>query len=405
LKKILYVGTLEKIGGHETALCDFLESAFVQSCAKHGVYALNNKVHTHLMRRLKRSSTKVEISRSLCGINIPLSVSKIKFKYIKRNFQPSLMIFWNCIGSIKRKYKWIYEPGTPYIHYERGNIDSIPFEQNKLDYLNSAQLIIANSYATARHIALRFNPSVPVKVRLNALPGNFEKQNVNAKTFPSKRPFRVGVCGRLVAVKGFAIAIYAIKLLKERGQILELHIAGTGPEENNLYNLSSRLGIQDQVIFHGLINPEEMDLFYKTIDVLIVPSLREPFGKVSIDAQYMGCPVIASKIDGVPETIVEGETGYAISPSLTIEDYIKIGGSNKGIPELVYSPDYDDLMRPKAINPEHLAQKIMFLIQSPESYDKISNNAHTVAKQRFNREIYLKKVWSDIEKALQNCNQ
>jgi len=402
MPKLLHIATLNNVGGHESALCEFLESKYIPFDSKNHVYALSNRVHPLLIKRLNKSLISISVSRSLLRINIPLFFSKAKFKLIKKHISPSLIIFWNCIGSIKYKYKWMYELSVPYIHYEHGNINSIPFEQIKLDYLNSAQLIVANSYATSRHIALRFNPSTPINISLNALPANFDKQDSITKTFPSERPFRIGVCGRLVAVKGFAIAIYAIKLLKERGQILNLHIAGTGPQEKYLYNLSSRLGIQDQVIFHGLINPEETNLFYKYLDILIVPSIRESFGKVCIEAQYMGCPVIVSRVDGVPETILEGETGYSIPPTLDIAEYIEMGGTADGLPDLVYSPDEDSLVSPKALNPEHLAEKIMFIMQNPELYEELSQNAHNTAKERFSHEKHVKELWKLFEEAMKS---
>ena len=399
---ILHIATLNTVGGHETALCELVESRYIPFGIENYIYALSNKVHPLLKKRLRSNHTPISVSRSIFRINIPLFLSKAKFELIKKHICPSLIIFWNCIGSIKHKYSWLYESNIPYIHYEHGNINSITFEQNKLDYLNSAQLIVANSYATSRHIALRFTPSSPIRVLLNALSANFEKQYAHTKSFPLDRPFRIGVCGRLVAVKGFAIAIYAIKVLKERGHILELHIAGTGPEKNNLSELSSRLGLRDQITFHGLINPEDINLFYKNIDVLIVPSIRETFGKACIEAQYMGCPVLVSRIEGLPETIVEGKTGYSIAPTLDLDEYAEIGGSKKDLPKTVYNPENDALMPSKALNPQHLAEKLMFIMQNPELYEKLSQNAHNTAKERFSHENHIKELWELFEEAMKS---
>jgi len=399
LKKILYICSLEKVGGHETALCDLLESETFQNNAINHLYALNNKVHFHLLKRLKKTQVSVSIARSSWGMNIPLSLSKLKYKWIEKRFRPSLIIFWNCIGSIKSKYKWLYDNDIPYLYFERGNIVSTTFDQNRLDFLNSAELIVANSFSSSRHIDLRFNPATRIKV-CHSASGSAIQSNVNCNKSFSDGTFKIGICGRLVSIKGFAVVFHAVKLLKDRGHILELHVAGTGPEEKRLYHLASQLDVREQIFFHGLIDSNKMNSFYNSIHLLVIPSIRESFPRVAIEAQHMGCPVIVARIDGIPETIVEGVTGYSIPPSLNINQYIQMGGTNKGLPELVYDPDRDSLVPPKALNPEDLAEKIVLLLKNPDRYEKLSQNAHNIVKQRFDHENHFKTVWQIFQEVL-----
>lgn len=54
------------------------------------------------------------------------------------------------------------------------------------------------------------------------------------------------------------------------------------------------------------------------IDILVLPSLQEPFGKIVIEAMAMETPVIASRVGGVPEIVADGETGLLVPPQDSI---------------------------------------------------------------------------------------
>lgn len=397
MRKILHIASLARIGGHETALCDFLESDFIQRKAMHHVYALGNKIHPHLKIRLDHTPSSVTISRSVMRFNVPRAVSKIIFNRLIKNHRPELIIFWNSLGSLN--FTWLFQSKIPYIHYERGNAAGTPYDLNKLEFLNGARLIIANSFSSSRHIALRYKPETVVEVCLNGLSGMLAKHRVNPGKFSKDRPFRLGCCGRLVSIKGVAVAVQAVKILNEAGCHVELHIAGTGPEESHLFHLSQKLDIGRQVVFHGLLKSEELISFYETIDLLVMPSIRESFPRASLEAQYMGCPVIVSKVDGAPETIVEGKTGYSLSPVLDVEEYMALGGTGNNLPQAVYNPDIDALIPPRVLSPEHLADKIALLMQNPDLYQRLSANAHEIAVKRFDYNAHIRKLWSIIEKA------
>ena len=402
MHSILHICSLQRVGGSETTLCDFLESPFMKKKANNYIYALGNKAHHDLQSRINKISIPIYFARSTLGLNNPISLSKIKFQCLIKILSPKLIIFWNCLGSINNKNKWLYNLDIPYIHFERGNIESCTFEHHKLEYLKSAQLIITNSFSNSRHISLRYNLTRDIYVSYTGLPRSFENIGGGYKNFPLDRNLRVAVCGRLNSIKGIAIALQSLRLLKDKAIIFDLHIAGTGPEAEKIQSLASKLDVADQVFFHGFISSTAIINFYEMVDLLIIPAIREPFAKVSLEAQYKGCPAIVSRVDGVPETILEGVTGYSIPPTLDIEEYIQMGGSSDGLPELVYNPDEDSLEPPKALNPEHLAEKLRFILQNPDLYEKLSQNAYNTAKERFSHEKHIKEIWKLFEEAMGN---
>ncbi len=118
--------------------------------------------------------------------------------------------------------------------------------------------------------------------------------------------------GRLVREKGFDTAILAFSLLKKRGSNAQLILAGGGPERPALELLAGELDLGDSVVFTGVLTQEEVTSTFNRATIVLVPSIIESFGLVILEAMQMGRPVIASRVEGVPEVIVEGETGILV---------------------------------------------------------------------------------------------
>ena len=73
-----------------------------------------------------------------------------------------------------------------------------------------------------------------------------------------------------------------------------------------------QLSLSGNVEFLG--HRDDIAQIMNSIDLLLVPSLDEPFGYINIEAGAAGVPVIASAVGGIPEIIVEGETGLLVAP-------------------------------------------------------------------------------------------
>jgi glycosyltransferase involved in cell wall biosynthesis len=85
---------------------------------------------------------------------------------------------------------------------------------------------------------------------------------------------------------------------------------GGYPEE--LYRLSSELGLDSQVIFTGQI--EDVRPALAAMDVFVHPGDPEPFGLVNLEAMAMGLPVVAFSHGALPEIVADGETGLLVQP-------------------------------------------------------------------------------------------
>jgi N-acetyl-alpha-D-glucosaminyl L-malate synthase BshA len=88
----------------------------------------------------------------------------------------------------------------------------------------------------------------------------------------------------------------------------KLLLIGDGPELKPCVDLVSRLGLRDRVLFMG--NQENVVPLLSVADLLLLPSEQESFGLAALEAMACGAPVIASDVGGLPEVVVDGETGY-----------------------------------------------------------------------------------------------
>jgi len=95
------------------------------------------------------------------------------------------------------------------------------------------------------------------------------------------------------------------------------------------------LKISERVKFTGFVHKSEKVLYYKSADVLVLPSLYEVFGIVNLEAMACNVPIVASKIGGIPDVVKDGENGLLVPPrdSEALADAIIYLLKNKDIRE------------------------------------------------------------------------
>ena len=122
--------------------------------------------------------------------------------------------------------------------------------------------------------------------------------------------------GRLIERKGFHIAMRAIaQFRKQSSQPVKVDIVGNGPMREDLTSLASDLGIGDAVNFHGARDHSEIASLIRKTDIFLAPSMTSAIGGQDApvntlkEAMAIGRPVIGTHHGGIPELVIEGETG------------------------------------------------------------------------------------------------
>lgn len=191
--------------------------------------------------------------------------------------------------------------------------------------LSDASLVVANSAYTAhlaeaagaakeKLIVVRPSPGIPTYLTVTE-----ERIAAAKEKYGIGDGFTMLSLARLVPRKGFAEAIEAVALMKQRGKKAKLVIAGDGPERQRLGKLAVKREVDDLVSFAGRVPDEDLPGLYAACDAFVMAPRSvgadiEGFGIVYLEANLMGRPVIASRAGGVPEAVIDGRTGLLVEP-------------------------------------------------------------------------------------------
>ena len=170
--------------------------------------------------------------------------------------------------------------------------------KHQLDRARAA-ICVSRSVRDSVHAA---HPDIPVYDVVNF--GPLTQRAV--KSAPDGVPV-LGTLGRLHVNKGLDVMIRALASLKSRGVAVKLRIAGDGPLKDDLVRLASSLAVTDMIDFCGWVSPAAD--YLAGLDLFVLPSRVEPFGLVVTEAMAAGVPVVATRIDGPREILLDGELG------------------------------------------------------------------------------------------------
>ncbi len=171
-----------------------------------------------------------------------------------------------------------------------------------------SELIFAPSARTAREIEKDYRVS-GVRVLPNVT-GGLELPREESRPLPPAGYFLY--VGRLRIRKGVEVLLEALGSLRQRHSGLRLLIAGTGEQEGALRQKVDDLELRDEVEFLGRCSAARVRHLLSGALCLAVPSTYEGMPLVILEAMSEGVPVIASAVSGIPEVVIDGETGWLV---------------------------------------------------------------------------------------------
>jgi glycosyltransferase involved in cell wall biosynthesis len=120
----------------------------------------------------------------------------------------------------------------------------------------------------------------------------------------------VTMLGVLRRGKGHDIAVAATSALRSRFPELRLLIAGDGPDRAEIAGLATALG--DAAVLTG--HRDDVPALLAASDVLLHPTARDAFPTAVVEAMAAALPTVATSVGGIPELVVDGETGLLVAP-------------------------------------------------------------------------------------------
>jgi colanic acid/amylovoran biosynthesis glycosyltransferase len=123
---------------------------------------------------------------------------------------------------------------------------------------------------------------------------------------------------RLVEVKGTRYLLRAFATVARKYDRVRLLIIGDGPLRRQLHALTASLGMRDRVEFLGAVPHVAVLSWMRKAAMLVLPGIRtatgreEGLGMVLLEAAATGLPIVGSRVGGIPETMLEGKTGFLV---------------------------------------------------------------------------------------------
>lgn len=163
--------------------------------------------------------------------------------------------------------------------------------------------------------------------------------------------------GRLVTVKGVAVLLDALALLRERHLAPRLVIVGRGPEEPALRAQCASLKLGDQVAFAGVVRHRELARLLNQSRIMVLPSFLEGFPVVVLEGIACGCAIVASDANGLPEAVGPCGVTFPKGDSAALADRLaELLADDGKIPRLrAHASEHLTRHQPRAVAEAYLA--------------------------------------------------
>ena len=148
--------------------------------------------------------------------------------------------------------------------------------------------------------------------------------------FASPRRLIVGAAGRLSPEKGFGVLVRAAAQVCRQRSDVGFVLFGEGPLRDRLQRDIAQLGLEGRFVLAGFRS--DLDALVPSLDLLVLPSFTEGLPNVILEAMAAAVPVVATAVGGTPEVVVDGVTGWLVSPG-------DVEALAAGIAEMLASPE------------------------------------------------------------------
>lgn len=207
-----------------------------------------------------------------------------------------------------------------YVHY-------IPFGQDIAreltrrycrEFCNDCDMVITPTEIIAEHLTKH-----GVKAEIKTIPTGIDLERYQGRDdrwlhrkYHLADNTRILLCvGRLGKEKNMGFIIDVFARIHPRYPDTRLVIVGGGPEMASLKKRAGELGVDENVVFTGMVDKDEVVKYYRSSYLFVFASVTETQGLVLGEAKAAGVPSVAVRAYGVQEMVTDGEDGYLVEPS------------------------------------------------------------------------------------------
>ena len=380
-RKILYIDTHNTFGGGQTMLLRLIEgldkSKFLPILVCSGdnqKFIQELKVHLIDFSPIKTKILVLENKFLKALLQFP-NFFKMNFKIaqIIREKKPDIIhvnLFYSALFSIipakiyKKPFVWIAQTPSDLLKYKFLTKFLIRFaDKTILTCKDFIRLAKENDFNTTKLQTIYTGLKMEDYYQKEDL-GN--EIGINGQKIKKPLVVMIGRFDRYQ--KGHQYFIEAAKIIKESLPNINFLIIGgavDSKEEEYRRELEEKvkeLKLSNQVIFTGFY-PDLIYLLSNT-EAVVIPSLYEAPSAVALEAMAMKRPVVASNVGGIPEVVIDGETGFLVPPK----------------------------------NPEAIAEKVIFLLKNPQIAKEMGEGGYKRVKENFTQE----KLTREYEKLYDN---
>ena len=207
--------------------------------------------------------------------------------------------------------------------------------------------------------------TIPNATDLKRFEVSVDRQSVRRKyLLPHEK--MVLFVGRLTPQKGVKYLIQAVPLVLRHHSGAKFVVVGEGWLRDSLENLARSIGYLGKILFTGFLPEHALTEIMVSADVLVVPSIYEPFGIVALEGMAAGTPVVVTQTDGLAEIVKHGQTGLLVYPR----------------------------------NPESIAWGVEQILSNPSYAQRLVNNARGEVRKTYNWDVIAEKTIRVYEEAV-----
>lgn len=394
MTKVLHVLDLSMDGGVETMFMDFLAHCASDRRFRHIVLPLRCSLARE--RQLRSLPVKLIIHprRGSFAVTLAPRIAQAidadqAHVIYGQGFSGNL---WACAGAALSKTKprlVTHEHGTAW------NVGWSHFPAAVIPYACSSA-VLCNSRAAASVLQKRLGIRGPITTVLNGVdPARIAssiREPAELSVIPQNAPVVLFV-GSIKFIKGVHLIPRIVARVRSLHPDVVFLVVGKGSYTAELQGELTSNDLSTSCKLCGFT--ESLAPYYNRANVVILPSLREPFGNVLVEAAMAGKPVVASRVDGIPEVVVHEKTGLLVDATCRVDPY-----TAKGFyPRKVVSPETQQLVPAMEVSPQKFADAISRLLRDPSLATFLGRTAHQRAMRLFPISRYSNDVLSNLAQA------